>query len=96
MRQAQLMLSLPGRKITAMSQMHLSAAGQVSRWEAISSLRREREGGAGAPTEPDVRRTTSTLTEIQASRTMVFHGIHLNGTYGLLGVYAWWHAHNER
>jgi len=82
------MLSLPGRKLTAMSLMHLSAAGQVSLWEVTSSWQRAREGGAGAPTESDVRRTTSTLTEIEASRTMGFHEMHLNGTHGLLGVYA--------
>jgi hypothetical protein len=61
--QAQPTPSLPECRITVMSQMHLSAAGQVLGWEATSSLQRAREGEAGAPTGLDVKMKTSILNE---------------------------------
>lgn len=63
-RQSQLILSLPGLRVTATSQMHLSAAGQAKRLEAISSLQRVREGEAGVPTELDVEMKTKTLADM--------------------------------
>jgi hypothetical protein len=44
-----------------MSQMHPSAAGQDRLLEAISSLQGAKEGGAGAPTESGVEKTSDTM-----------------------------------
>ena len=63
-RQSQLTLSLPVFRVTATSQMHLSAAGQAKRLEAISSLQRVREEEVGVSTELDVEMKTKALADI--------------------------------